>query len=159
MHKEFWILMIIWAVVPIIIFLNIRNSNKRVAQITFLFSQSIAWLYEFVQIKMQLVAFPYREFPYATKLSFTLHYLLFPTIGMLFILYYPKKGRYVKTLFYFLLFGTIAPTYSVIVERTTSLVEYHHWNWALGFVSSIIMLSILKVFVFWFEKGMLMREE
>lgn len=157
MHKEFWILTILWAAVLIVIFIYIRNSNKRLAQITFLFSQSVAWIYEFIQIKLHLVEFPYREFPYATKLSFTLHYLLFPTIGLLFILYYPKDGRFSKIVFHFFFFSLIAPTCSGIVERTTSLIEYHHWNWAFGFAASITMLAILRAFTFWFEKGLVVE--
>lgn len=154
MQKEAWILLILWAAALIVLFRYFRKSNKRLAQMVFLCSQSIAWVYEFIQIKLHLVKFPYREFPFATDLSFSLHYMIFPTIGMLFILHYPQGRNKLRVMVHFLVFGLIIPTYSVVVERTTSLVEYLHWNWVIGFCSSIMMLVILRVVACWFQKGM-----
>lgn len=103
MSKEFFIIVSLW-IICIITLLTISKGRTRLTQVTFFFIQALAWIFEFILVSFELVEFPYREFRVATKMSFSLYYLIFPTVGVLFILFYPKQPGKLKVFLYYLFF-------------------------------------------------------
>lgn len=154
MSKELLILVFSW-IISVITLLSISKGKTRLhlIQVTFLFSQSLAWLFEFILVYFELVKFPYREFKIATSMSFSLYYLIFPTIGVLFILLYPKQPTMLKVLLYYLFFSMLIPTYTSLAEKYSKLFDFINWNWGIHVLSDLIIFFILKKFIFWFKEG------
>lgn len=153
MSKEFMILAISWAI-SIIILLRISKGGVRLTQISFTFTQALAWLFEFILVYFNLVEFPFREFKVATTMSFSLYYLIFPTVGVLFIVFYPKKSNKIVLLFYYLIFAMIIPTFSSLAEKYSDLFKFLNWNWTTNVLADLLIFFILKKFVFWFKEGL-----
>jgi hypothetical protein len=152
MSKEFFILTFLW-IISIITLFSISRGRTRLTQITFLFTQALAWLFEFTLVFFGLVKFPYREFKIATNMSFSLYYLIFPTVGVLFILFYPKKPIKLNLLLYYLFFSMVVPTFSSLAEKYSKLIQFINWNWEIHVIADLIIFYILKKFIFWFQKG------
>ncbi|MBM7587417.1 hypothetical protein JOC86_003990 [Bacillus pakistanensis] len=154
MSKEFLILVIVWLISIGILLKYIPKESKRTAYITFLFVQAIAWFYEYMQVLFKCVEYPYREFPIATKMSFSMHYLIYPTFGVFFIILYPLDKGKLREFIHTLLFAVAVSTYTLLIEHYSSLIEFKNWNWYLCLISNFIILYIIKKFVFWFKKGL-----
>jgi hypothetical protein len=157
MNKEWIILAILW-IVCLLTLLLISKGRARLTQITFLFTQAISWLFVFILVFFGLVEFPLREFKISTKMNFSLHYLIFPTVGVLFIRFYPKQPGKLKLLLYFLFFSMLIPTFSLLAEKYSNLVRYLNWNWSVHVLANLILLYILAKFIFWFQNGIENRE-
>ncbi|WP_372439908.1 CBO0543 family protein [Priestia endophytica] len=71
---------------------------------SFLFAQTLSWVYIFYSVYFKRVEFPFREFPYATKLSFSLYYMIYPAFAMSFELTYPKSKSGVRIILHYVLF-------------------------------------------------------
>ncbi|MDZ5472385.1 CBO0543 family protein [Bacillus sp. 31A1R] len=153
MSVEFFVLVILW-VISIITLLIISKGRTRLTQITFLFTQALAWIFEFIITFFKLVEFPYREFKVATEMSFSLYYIVFPTVGVLFILYYPKQLNKLKLLFYYLFFSMVIPIFTFSLERYSKLFHFINWNWTVHVLADLLIFYILKTFIFWFQKGL-----
>ncbi|MEW9053177.1 MAG: CBO0543 family protein [Neobacillus sp.] len=152
MSKEVSILAFSWIICLITLYW-VSKGRARLTQITFLFSQALSWLFEFILVYFELVEFPYREFRIATNMSFSLYYLIFPTVGVLFILLYPKQSSILKVLLYYLLFSMVIPTYSLLAERYSNLLQFINWNWGIHVLADLVMFYILKNFIVWFQRG------
>ncbi|QOR67150.1 hypothetical protein IM538_03085 [Cytobacillus suaedae] len=152
MSKEFYILAFLW-IISIITLLSISKGKMRLTQITFLFTQALAWVFEYILVFFKLVEFPYREFEVATKMSFSLYYVIFPVVGVLFILFYPTTSRKGKVFFYYLFFSMLIPTFSSFAEKYTKLFLFVNWNWSVHVLADLIIFYILKQFIFWFRRG------
>jgi hypothetical protein len=153
MSKEFIILAISWGI-SILTLVTFIRGRARLVQITFLFTQALAWIFVYILVFFNLVRFPYREFKTATTMSFSLYYLLFPTVGVLFILFYPKQPTNRKVLLYYLFFAMLIPTYSSLAERYSELFQFIKWNWPIHVVADLMLFYILKKFIFWFRTGL-----
>ncbi|KAA0547181.1 hypothetical protein FZW96_14520 [Bacillus sp. BGMRC 2118] len=152
MSKEFIILAVSW-ILSIILLVFLSRGRSRLTLIAFLFTQALAWIFEYTLVYFDLVEFPYREFKKATNLSFSLYYIIFPIVGVLFIVFYPKNPKKVKVLFYYLLFSMVIPTFSSLAERYTDLFHFNNWNWFVHVFADLVVFYIIAKFVFWFKKG------
>ena len=154
MDKDIIIIATSWIIAFISLLLFVPPSSKRYAHITFLFAQAIAWIFEYVQLVCGWIEFPYREFKDATNMSFSLHYIFFPTIAVLFNLWYPVYKDWSKKILYYLLFSIGIATYITILGDISNLFKYLHWNWYLGVLSDFLILVIIRRFTYWFRKGL-----
>jgi len=153
--KNELILIFSWIISIGLLLMFVPKKNIRLSIITFLFSSTVAWAYEYTQVLFGLLEFPYREFAKATKLSFSLHYAIYPTFFVFFILFYPvDKGR-IKKFFHTLVFNLLLATYTFLLNEHSSLIEFKHWNFFFSVCINFIMLYIIKKFVFWFNKGLI----
>lgn len=138
-----------------VLFLVIQKNTTRISIITFLFSSTVAWAYEYIQVMFGLLEFPYREFEKATKLSFSLHYAVYPIFLVYFILFYPSNKGKLKIYFHTLVFNLLLATYTFLLNEYSSLIEFKHWNFFYSVGINFIILFIIKKFVFWFKKGLI----
>ena len=152
MNKEILILLTSWLISILLLVKYIPKDRKRNAHITFLFVQALAWIYEYIQLLLGVMEFPFREFDDATKMSFSLHYLIFPTFGVFFILLYPSDKKNLRIIIHYLIFAMVITTYSFLVERYSSLFNWKNWNVYISFTNNLAILYIIKRFVFWFQK-------
>ncbi|WP_442852975.1 CBO0543 family protein [Bacillus sp. UNC41MFS5] len=133
---------------------KIPRNRLREAHLVFLFAQAIGWLYVFIQSRLRNIIFPYREFPYASAMLFSLHYIIYPTFNVLFIMWCPKnKGKFVR-IFYSLVFIGIHQLYEFLLERYTNLIENNNWHWYFGILTKLIIYFIIFSFYKWYNKGL-----
>ncbi|RSD28512.1 CBO0543 family protein [Mesobacillus subterraneus] len=154
MNREILILLFSWLISILLLIKYIPIERKRNAHITFLFVQALAWIYEYIQLLLGVMDFPFREFVKATKMSFSLYYLIFPIFGVFFIMLFPGNKKNSRIIIHYLLFAISITTYSFLVERYSSLFDWKSWNVYISFVSNLAILYIIKKFVFWFQKGL-----
>lgn len=154
MVKEVLIILLSWLVSIFLLLKYVPKDSKRIAHITFLFSQAITWLYEYIQLVLGLLEFPFREFPTATKLSFSLPYIVYPTFGVFFILLYPKEKNKFRIFIYFMVFAIAMPTMTIMIEKYSSLFHFKNWNFFTSVIINLFILYLIKRFVFWFRKGL-----
>ena len=115
----------------------------------------ITWPAGLLAVEMDLISYPITLFPSANQYnqsSFFFEFFLFPTIAIIFSLHYPKKR--VGIVFYYIIFTGFFTGLEVILEKTTKLVEYHHWKWYWTFVTVNFSLFINHTYYLWFIKGL-----
>lgn len=154
MNKEILILMVSWLLSIIVLIKFIAVERKRIAHITFLFGQGIAWIYQYAQLLCGFVEFPYREFEHATKMSFSLYYLTYPTFGVMFIMFYPSKRGRLRIITHYLIFTVAITSYAALIEKYSSLYEWINWNIYIAFITNFIIYYVIKKFVLWYQKGL-----
>lgn len=154
MNKEILILLFSWLISILLLVKYIPIERKRNAHITFLFVQAIAWIYEYIQLLLGVIDFPFREFEDATKMSFSLHYLIYPTFGVLFIMLYPLDKKNRRIIIHFLVFALAITAYSFFVQKYSSLFHWESWNVYISFTTNLAILYIIKKFMFWYQKGL-----
>ncbi|AYV66177.1 hypothetical protein C2I06_04390 [Niallia circulans] len=153
MNKELIILIVSWVVCLFLLIRFIPKERKRYFQIVFLFAHATAWIFTHIQVSMDLVRFPYREFSHATKMSFSLYYIVLPTFAVLFLLYYPEKKHRLKIFLYYLIFSNGIHLYMFLVEKNSNLIHDLNWHWWLAVSIDFLVLYMTKTFAFWFRKG------
>lgn len=154
MTKEILILIFSWLISISLMLKYIPKESKRTAHITFLFVSTVTWIYEYIQLLMGLVEFPFREFNVATKMSFSLYYLVYPTFGVFFITLYPLEKGKLRIIIHFFIFAIAITTFSFFIEKYSSLIFFKKWNWFPSIFSNLIILYIVKKFIFWFKKAL-----
>jgi hypothetical protein len=154
MRIEILILVLSWIICGFLLVKYVPIEMKREAHITFLFASTIAWIFEYLQLVLGLIEFPFREFEVATKMSFSLHYFVYPTFSVFFVLCYPLEKGQLRVLVHFLLYSMAVSTYTLFIEKYSSLIHYLKWNWFMSLLTNLILLYIIKKFVFWFKKGL-----
>ena len=153
MNKELVILLLSWIVCLFLLIKFIPKEKKRYFQIIFLFAHATAWIFQLIQVNMKLVSFPYREFEQATKMSFSLYYLVLPTFAVFFILYYPEKKNWIRVWIHYLIFSNGMHLYMFLIERSSDLMHDIDWHWWFAVSIDLIVLYLVKKFAFWFRKG------
>ncbi|MDR6997802.1 CBO0543 family protein [Neobacillus niacini] len=152
MMKEILILIFSWLLSISLMLKYIPKERKRTAHITFLFVSTITWIYEYIAILTGVVEFPFREFNAATKMSFSLYYIVYPTFGVFFIILYPMEKMKRKIFIHFFVFALAITTFTFLIDKYSSLIDFIKWNWFVSFFSNIIILVIVKKFLNWFKK-------
>ncbi|MBU3569989.1 hypothetical protein IUK39_07380 [Priestia aryabhattai] len=153
MKKEIIILIFSWIVVIGLYLWEIPAPLKGKAQIAFLFGQAIAWIYVFLSVYFKRVKFPFREFPYATNLSFSLHYLIYPAFVMFFEVTYPSPNSRTRVILHYALFIFITNLYAFFIGHYTELVKPLR-NEFLNIPIFALLLFVAHQFNKWFQKGM-----
>lgn len=154
MNKDILILVCSWIIALFFLVFFVPKKSRKYANITFLFAQAIAWLFEYLQLVFGWIEFPFREFKYATNMSFSLHYMFFPTIGVFFNLWYPVSTKWLIKVGYYLIFSIGISTYILVLGISSDLYKLLAWNWYLGVISDVIILFLIRRFTYWFRKGL-----
>lgn len=154
MSKEIIVLIISWIISIVLLVGKVPKNKKRDAQIVFSFAQSVGWLYVFIQSYFNNLVFPFREFPKATDMLFSLHFIIYPTFVVFFILCYPKSSGKWKIFFYYLVWISINQIYESLLEHYTDLIDARNWKWYWGFLTKFFIYYIIYLFYKWFRKGL-----
>jgi hypothetical protein len=150
MKKEVVILVISWLLIIILYIGKVPRDVKGKAHISFLFAQALSWVYIFYSVYFKRVEFPFREFPYATKLSFSLHYMIYPAFAMFFELTYPKSKSVARIIFHYVLFMGMIELYAFFIGHYTELAKPLKWEY-LNIIIYAVLLLITHRFVSWFQ--------
>ncbi|PLR66046.1 CBO0543 family protein [Bacillus sp. UMB0893] len=150
--RELIVLVLIWAAAILLLVFKVPREKRRDANIVFLFSQSLAWLYVYIQTFTGNMEFPFREFHESTKMSFSLYYIFYPAISVFFILYYPKKG-FLKKCVYFGMYAYGIQGFAYLLAQYTELITYNNYSLLMQFFINCGILIIVRGFYYWFQKG------
>lgn len=154
MTLERWILLAAWVLCALIMLFAVPKHRFREALLLLFSNQVITWSLSLLFVEAGMIENPVREFPIATRANFTFNFVLYPTLSMLFGLYYPLRGSRGKQLLYQA--GIITGIASCLtgVVLYTQLIEFPRFNWLLGCLVLLFGFNGSRKFVLWYLKGL-----
>jgi hypothetical protein len=159
MSKEWIILILSWAVSIILLLWKIPKKKNREAQIIFLFAQTLGWLYVFIQSYLDNLVFPVREFPKATDMLVSLHFIIYPTFLVFFTLFYPNRDQKRKIFLHYLIFISLHQLYELLLTHYTDLIDAKDWKWYWGVITKWTVYYLCFHFYQWFWSGFRNKQE
>lgn len=153
MSTEYIILVLVWIISIGLLLYVVPRGKRREAQISFLFMQTLAWFFGVIVVELELIVYPVRFFAYTLKNSFTFEFLAFPTISVLFNIFFPKRKPLNKRLLYISTFPTVLIMIEVLLEKYTDNIEYLNWNWFYSWSSMLAALLVSYAYFNWFFKN------
>lgn len=151
-------LLFIWTIFPLLLLIFVPKDRVRELIAVFLFFQTLTWLFSIVLTHYDLLGAGTLEFPNATKVNFSLEYIVFPTIAVFFQLYFPEqKATYLKIVYY-LCFVFLSLTTLILVSVFTNLISSTVNGVIRGFFNFLIELILCRKFIVWFLEGDLLLE-
>ncbi|TCP55621.1 hypothetical protein EV586_103274 [Tumebacillus sp. BK434] len=159
MRLEIWIWIFAWLSIPLVLYLLVPRTKVPDAHIVFLFAQLLTWTIDLLNVQFDLVQFPYREFQYATKTSFTLHYIFYPGVFVLYALFVPERRGWPVRVGYHALWTLLIVLFIYALDRYTELVKLVYTNFFLRFGITLTLLLLTRVFYVWYRKGFRAAED
>lgn len=155
MNFERWFLIgvVVFCIFALIKF--IPRDKARDAWILFLFLQVITWPAGLFAVEKGWIEYPTQLLPQANmynKTSFSFEFFFFPIVAIFFDLYYPTKITRLKVFLYYLCFSSFFTFIEVILEKHTTLVEYHEWRWYWTILTISLSLYLNHKYYLWFRK-------
>ncbi|WP_081755943.1 CBO0543 family protein [Paucisalibacillus sp. EB02] len=150
MDPQVFILLLSMVVAAVLLLVFVPKSKVIDANITFLFMQAQSWLYGTLVSQYNLILYPVRILERAYISNFAFEYVVFPTIAVLYNLYFPRAKRLLVKLFYIVLYPTLITLLEVWLEKTTELIVYKHWAWYWSWITMLITLNIALFYYNWF---------
>jgi hypothetical protein len=141
-----------WIAIPLILIFFVPKNKRQDASVSFFFFQSIVWIVDLLIVYFHLVAYPIREFPYATQVNLTFHYLLYPTMAVFFTLYYPLEKSYIQRIMYSILSAAAVTLFAEIIKNYTRLTDYINWSWYLSFLVLFVQFYLTEKFYLWIKR-------
>jgi hypothetical protein len=154
MSKDILILILSWGIAIVLLIWKVPRNKIKDAQIVFLFAQSLGWLYVFIQIYFKHIIFPIREFPEATDMLVSLHFIVYPTFCVFFVLFYPNAIERWRIVAHYIVFVLLHQSYETFIENYTHLIAFINWKTHWGISVKILVYFSVYHFYKWFTKGL-----
>ncbi|KAA0547182.1 hypothetical protein FZW96_14525 [Bacillus sp. BGMRC 2118] len=157
MNLERWILIAIIVITILTIFTCIPRNKARDACVLFLFLQVLTWPAGLFPVEMGWIEYPIQLLPdanHTNRTSLIFEFFIFPIVAILFSLYFPNVKRF-GALMYYVGFAGFFTIIESILERTTSLVDYHGWSWYWTLLTVMICLFFNNKFYRWYKKKLI----
>ncbi|ACT03164.1 hypothetical protein Pjdr2_4545 [Paenibacillus sp. JDR-2] len=146
------ILIGIWILTILLLIFTIPLSKIREAFVVFSFKQILTWFFGLLVAQYKLIEYPVREFPYATRSSFSFEYFIYPAICIVFNLKFPKDKSIIKKTLWYLFFPSWMTALEVLLEKHTGLIHYIAWHWYWTWVTLLATFCLTRMFYLWFMK-------
>ncbi|WP_337913689.1 CBO0543 family protein [Cohnella zeiphila] len=146
------ILIGIWIVTSVLVIITTPRNKMREAIVIFLFKQALTWLFGFLVVQYKLLEYPVREFPYASRSSFSFEYFIYPSICIVFNLRFPENKSVVHKTLWYLFFPSWMTAAEVLLEKHTHLIRYINWHWYWSWGSLLFTFYLSRLFYLWFMK-------
>ncbi len=150
MSNELTILLLAYVVTLILLLLLVPRNRIREALVIFFSKQLLTWLLGLTICQLKLIDYPVRSFPYATKSSFDFEYFIYPSICVLFNLYYPAGKSLLHISLHYFFYCTLLTILELIFEKYTELITYINWTWYMTSITLVITFYLSNKFYFWF---------
>ncbi|WP_281413943.1 CBO0543 family protein [Clostridium polyendosporum] len=134
----------------ILLILFVPRNKIREAHVIFLFVQVITWLVGLIVVEYRLIEYPDRFFEYSTKTSFAFEYFIYPSICIIFNLYYPEKKNIFRQFMHNAYYCTGITITEVLCERYTNIIKYIHWSWYITWITLFITFYASRIYYVWF---------
>jgi hypothetical protein len=136
----------------VLLFLFVPKTKVLDAHIIFLFMQAQSWLLGTLVSEFHLILYPVRILERGYIANFSFEYVIFPTIAVLYSLYFPWEKSMFSKLFYIGLYPTVITALEVWIEKSTDLIVYTHWAWYWSWITLLITLNIAQFYYRWIMK-------
>jgi hypothetical protein len=153
MDYNYYVLIGLWIVLPIVLFKVVPRDRVREAIATFMFFQMLTWLFAIGLTYAGLLEAPVRVFKHATKVSFTMEYLVFPTAAVLFQLKFPSEAPFLRRLLHYLSWVGIILLFMFLLGRFTDIMDVKIDNLIRSFFNFLIELWLCRRYVCWLLGG------
>lgn len=151
MSLDYYVTISLWIFLPIILWIVVPHNRWREAIATLLFFQMLTWLFSIGLTFAGLLDSPVRIFKYATKISFTMEYLVFPSIAVFFQLTFPPAPRFIRRVFHYLLWVFIILISMFLIGLFTQLMVVKLDGLVRSFFNFIIELWLCRQYVLWIQ--------
>lgn len=142
-----------WVITTFLLVKFVPKNRLREAHISFLFKQSITWLFGLMVVESDLISYPNRLFfPKTNKASFTFEYFVYPSLCSLFNLYYPEKRNSFIKLMYYCFHSSVITILEIIAVKYTNLIKYNKWEWYWSFTTIWITYYMSRIYHRWLFK-------
>lgn len=153
MNYNYYVLIGLWVVLPIILLKVVPRDRVREAMATFMFFQMLTWLFAIGLTYAGLLEAPVRFLKHATKISFTMEYLVFPTAAVLFQLKFPVESNFMRRLLHYLFWVGIILSFMFLLGKFTDIMDVKTDNLIRSFFNFLIELWLCRRYVCWLLSG------
>lgn len=146
-----WVILygaVVLAVLLLLLF--IPRDKIRIALVIFVFKQVITWILGVIVVEFGLLSYPVRIFDDINRTSFIFEYVVYPAISSIFIVHYPEYRGTLLKLGYYAIYCSVMSGIEVILEHTTRLIHYIHWDWYWTWLSLFITFWLSRQFYKWY---------
>jgi hypothetical protein len=150
MSKERIIQVLSWLILGTLLLYLVPKDKVRDANVVFLFNQVLTWICGLIVAEKNLIEYPVRLFKNANKSSFTFGYFTYPSICVLFNLFYPYHENIQEQILYYAIYSTGVTIIEVLLENYTQLIKYIRWKWYLTWITLCLTLFISNFYYRWF---------
>lgn len=149
MKSDYIVLLLLWIILPIILWKVIPRNRLREAIATLLFFQMLTWLFSIYLTYFGFLESPIRIFKHATKINFTMECLVFPFFAVLFQLKFPTHANFIRRMLHYLFWIGIILSFMFLLGKFTNIMRIGMENIIRSFFNFIIELWICRRFVLW----------
>jgi hypothetical protein len=142
-----------WVVSIVLWAIFVPKRKLRDAIISHLFMQIPNWLLGLTVVELGLIKYPVRFLAIAMRSSFTFEFMAFPTVSVIYNIYYPVDRSVWIRLLYIAAFPCTLTVGEIILVNYTQLIEYVHWTWYISWISIALVLQASYWFYSWFIWG------
>ncbi|MBU9711366.1 CBO0543 family protein [Evansella tamaricis] len=150
MSKDKRILIFFWILAIGLLFRYVPRNKIRHGALSFLYKQIITWLFGLIVVEKGLIKYPVREFKKAYKGSFSFEYFLYPSLCVIFNLYYPEKRSKLFKFLYINIHAGALTLCEVLIEKYTNLIKYVKWKWYWSYLTMGVTYYTSRLFYRWF---------
>lgn len=126
------------------------KHNLRKAQVIFLFTQSVTWFFGLMVSEWGLITYPVHEFEHVANTSFTFEFFVYPSICVVYNLYFPEAQSYMGKFLYTAAYTTPITVLEVLFEKYTALIKYIHWAWYWTWITIFLTFCLSRAYNKWF---------
>ena len=149
MKFDYFVMILLWIVLPFVLWKMVPRYRLREALATFLFFQMLTWLFSIGLTYSGLLESPIRIFKHATKINFAMEYLVFPTVAVLFQMRFPPNSNFRRRLLHYLFWVGVILSFMLVVGKFTNIMDVKLDNLIRSFFNFIIELWICRQYVLW----------
>jgi len=149
MKYDYIVLISFWIIVPLVLWKIIPRNRIHEAISAFLIFHMLTWLFSIFLTNAGLFETPIRFFKYATKISFTLEYLIFPSFAVCFAVSFPKGAGYIKRSTHYMFWVLMILAFMFLLGTFTNIAQIKAGSLIRSFFNFTIELWICRQFVLW----------
>ncbi|SET71677.1 hypothetical protein SAMN05216389_12260 [Oceanobacillus limi] len=149
MNFDYYVMILFWIVIPIILWKVIPRSRIREAIAALLVFQMLTWLFSIGLTYAGLLYSPIRFFEEATTINFTMEYLLFPSVAVLFYLKFPQNANFTRRMVHYLFWVGVILSIMILLGTFTNLMVVRLDHLIRSFFNFLIELWICRHYVLW----------
>lgn len=150
MNSDLYLILSLWIILPFVLWKVIPRNRLREAIATLLFFQMLTWLLSIFLIYFGLYEPPFRIFGNATKINWTMEYLVFPFFAVLFQLRFPKEAHFIKRLLHYLFWVGCILSAMFLLGTISNIVNSNIESLIRSFFNFIIELWLCRKYILWF---------
>jgi hypothetical protein len=141
-----------WAITTAVLILFVPKDQIREAFVIFAFKQILTWVLGLSVAELGLLEYPVREFANATKTSFCFEFYVYPSVCVIFNLYFPEGKKKLIKVMHYVYYCSLITVIEVLIERYTNIIDYVHWHWSITWISLFLTFYATRKFYLWYFK-------